>query len=97
MTRDGGREASGVRWAERLGLTPRQGVWDEVRKAVVGTEGTPGTQWGLSSVRILEPAHRPAHVVGSAPRRRAHTHLQLREPQPPTQGRALLGEGRPLP
>ncbi|MBV6509351.1 MAG: hypothetical protein JJLCMIEE_02420 [Acidimicrobiales bacterium] len=48
-------ELAPVGYLERFGLQPPGNALQEVRKAVLGTDGTPRTVWGPSSVRIFKP------------------------------------------
>lgn len=49
-----GRTAA-IGLAERFGLRPLSKAWGEAKKALVGSEGRPGTDWALSSTKIFKP------------------------------------------
>ena len=43
-------------WLERFGLRPFRPALREARKAVLGNDATPRTEWNLSSTRVFKPA-----------------------------------------
>jgi len=56
VARLGPGERRRVGWLERFGLRPLRSAWPDARKAVLGQEGTPPTEWDWSSTRIFKPA-----------------------------------------